>query len=305
MDEKKFIEILNTSINENKINKELLNKDLRFFRGKILLKVLQQVSRLFNVFDYRNDIIFENKMPFIKIGDIKLLICNHYYLKESSQKISLSFANTVNFLKILNIRPKIIIDIGACWGECSIYLASRYKNAKIFSIEGSSENYKVFEQNLLHNSNYNANIYPYNLILSDKDGYEEISNSLSTMNVIKKNNIHKKLNFDKFEKVKAYTLSSFLMKKKISKIDFVKIDIEGSELNLVKDLLKLDIKAMQIEIIVYNDIDKNLNFLYELSKSYKFHSPVTWKTIGFVEIKEQVKIEFNHNLSIDIYLSKK
>ena len=36
-------------------------------------------------------------------------------------------------------------------GECSIYLASKFHNSKIFSIEGSSKNYNVLKTNISHN----------------------------------------------------------------------------------------------------------------------------------------------------------
>ena len=44
------------------------------------------------------------------------------------------------------------------------------------------------------------------------------------------------------------------------KVDFLKIDIEGSELKLLSDLNKILPNSIQIELINYNSIESNLNF---------------------------------------------
>ena len=304
MDQKEFVEKLNLSIKENEVNQELLNNDNRFIRAKFLLNIINSISKFMKYFDFGNDIIFENKIPFIKINKVKLMICNNYYLKGVGKKITSNFAQTENFLSTLNINPINIIDIGACWGECSLHLASIYPNSRIFSIEGSLKNYNIFKINLLHNSTFNSNIIPYHLIISDTDGYEEISNDLSTMNVVKKNGTMQKIKFNEYVKVKSLCLLSFLKLNKIPSIDFIKIDIEGSELNLINDFMKADIKAMQLEIINYNSIEKNLDFLFKLSSKFNFHEPFSWKIISIDQLKDLVTNHLKNYTTIDIFLSK-
>ena len=189
MDERQFVEKLNESISQNKIYKYLYNNENRFFRARVFFNIINSLSKLLKYFEFKNDIIFEDKIPFIKIENIKLMICNHYYLKHVGEKIKSNFSHTEKFLEHLNISPIYIIDIGACWGECSIHLSSKYQNAKIYSVEGSLKNYDVFLKNLQHNPEFNSNIDANHLIISDRDGYEEISNDLSTMNKKKKNNL--------------------------------------------------------------------------------------------------------------------
>ena len=118
MDERQFLQKLNNSLNENKLNTELLNDENRFFRGKLLFKVINSICKLLKYFDFQNDIIIENKIPLIKIDNIKLIICNPYYLKHTKKKLSSSFVNSEKFLSSLKIKPLYIIDIGSCWGAC-------------------------------------------------------------------------------------------------------------------------------------------------------------------------------------------
>ena len=98
MDEKQFIEKLNESISQNKIYKYLYNNENRFFRAKVFFNIINSLSKLLNYFDFKNDIVFEDKIPFIKIENIKLMICNHYYLKHVGEKIKSNFFLTKKFI---------------------------------------------------------------------------------------------------------------------------------------------------------------------------------------------------------------
>ena len=187
MNKKQFIENLYSSINKKEVHKELLSDENRFIRSDYLYNLINFLAKVLNYFNYQNEIIFEKNLPFVVVEDIKLLICNRYYLKNVGKRINLSSNKIDNFLSKLNIDPKFILDIGACWGEYSIYLASKYKDAKIFSVEGASKNYEIFKTNLKHNPKFSSNILAEHLIISDKNGYEEIINSVNTMNMIKKN----------------------------------------------------------------------------------------------------------------------
>ena len=98
--------------------------------------------------------------------------------------------------------------------------------------------------NLKHNLSHSKNIKPYNLIISDKDGFEEILDTVSTMNVIKRVVDQKE---GIYNKIKANTLETFVSRLSVEVIDFLKIDIEGSEQNLLSDLQKVFLKSVQIE----------------------------------------------------------
>ena len=301
MDASEFVKRINSSIEKNQIDPELLRDENRFLRSKYIFKTINSFSKIIELLDYKNDIIFEDNIPFVQFENVKLMVCDPYFLKSTNKKIDSHFKTTYQFLSKLNIKPNFIVDLGACWGACSIYLASKFKNAKIYSIEGSEKNFEIFKKNIIYNSNLNSEIHPLNLIISDKDGFHNITDNLSTMNMLE--TIHnKKIPKSEFKKVKAISLSTLVKTYKIPKIDFLKIDIEGSELNLIEDLLLIDIEAMQLELINYNSIKDNIEFLSQLNKKFKFYDPITSKKIQFNELKSKVINNFKNNPTIDLFL---
>ena len=65
--------------------------------------------------------------------------------------------------------------------------------------------------------------------------------------------------------IKTNTLNNILKENKIKKIDFMNIDIEGNELEVLKTLnfKKLDIKVICIEIVNYDHYSKNSIYFYQ------------------------------------------
>ena len=60
---------------------------------------------------------------------------------------------TIKFLEHFDIKPRNIIDLGACWGEFSL-LGRRFPDCNIFSIEGSKRNFEILKVNLNNNLNF-------------------------------------------------------------------------------------------------------------------------------------------------------
>ena len=74
MNKKQFIEKLYSSINQKTINQELLSDENRFLRSNYLFNLINYLSKILNYFNYQNNIVFENNLPFIVIKNIKLMI---------------------------------------------------------------------------------------------------------------------------------------------------------------------------------------------------------------------------------------
>ena len=204
----------------------------------------------------------EESVPYINQNGIKLKLNSTLYLKHLGKKFVSESSNTINFIKSIKLNPKILIDLGACWGEYSLFFAREFPNCSIFSIEGSPINFKTFQDNLEINKKLKDRIKAYNLIITDFNGFEKITNNLNSMNTIKR------LNHDErdYVEVKAKKLNSFLSSENLNDIDFIKIDIEGSELKLLNDLKAINFKLLQVELINFNPIKDNLNFVKNLSE---------------------------------------
>lgn len=296
-----FINKLNSSLKSGIHDKEILSKEARFLRSTYLLKALNNLSRILNLFDFKDMILFKNNVPYINIDGVLIKLDSMLFLKHTGRKFLSQSIKSIEFIKFLKLNPKIIIDIGSCWGEYSLFYAKEFPKCKIFSIEGSPINF----QNLLHNIKMNRqfkNIKPFNLIISDTDGIGEISNNLNTMNTTRDLSENNDKNF---VKLRSKKLSTFLYENRLSKIDFIKIDIEGSELKLLHQLKTNFIKMLQVELISKNTLEKNLEFLKVLSEDFDFYNIENFKLLSFTNLNVFVKQKLLANPTVDLFLVSK
>ena len=99
---------------------------------------------------------------------------------------------------------------------------------------------------------------------------------------------------------KLYLL--FVLKTQLKKIDFLKIDIEGSELKLLNDLLNLPIKSMQIELIKDNPLDANIEFLNKISYKYQFYNFTSHVKENVDDLIKNLEKHFKSKATIDLFL---
>ncbi len=126
----------------------------------------------------------------------------------------------------------ICFDVGANIGHLSILMAKKASNGLVFSIEPQP---KVFAY-LLDNIQINniENIIPINIAISEENGITEFYsfNYADDQSALV---IDKQWKF-KMVKVLSLRLDSLLKILKLNKIDFLKIDVEGAELLVLRSL---------------------------------------------------------------------
>ena len=137
--------------------------------------------------------------------------------------------------------------------------------------------------------------------ISDKIKFRNLyfDHELSTLNTLEKSHtlfLGKLFGLKNLKKkrIKTQNLNFLLKKKKIKKIDFFNIDIEGHELKVLKSLNfnYFDIKVICVEIVNYDTYTKNIknnrNEIFRLLKkknySLKFKS-----VFNYIFIKKKVK----------------
>jgi len=173
------------------------------------------------------------------------------------------------FLKVNNPNEKfgikkddIVIDIGSHIGYFTIYAAKNAHKGTVYSIEPYIESFKILKKNLKLNNL--TNVKPFHIAISKVT--EQITLYIDKNNQIG-NSIFQTDATTESEKVDSFSLGDFVKSNKIEKIDFLKIDCEGAEfeilLNLDKELIK-NINKISVEVHennITNSLDELVDFL--------------------------------------------
>lgn len=130
-------------------------------------------------------------------------------------------------MKKNGFQPKIILDIGAYHGEWTTEVKKVYPYSQILMIEANPEKKKILETMCRKYKNIEFEIS----LLGSKSGQIKIFNILETAS-----SALEELNETKGRKIELlmFTLSEILKKRKIDKVDFIKLDVQGFELEILK-----------------------------------------------------------------------
>lgn len=179
----------------------------------------------------------------------------------------------------------VIIDVGASNADSSIFFAINGAE-KVIALEPFPESYELGEYNIkINNLDHKIILLPY--ALSDHDGYTDfvISSENPNANTFNPSPYVEKLGI-KFEqkiKVPTITLPSIIQKYNINKIFLLKMDCEGCEYNVLRNLPEDILNRIDNIILEYHnqiqdlpDILKRVGFTVEydnkptgLMKAYK------------------------------------
>lgn len=174
----------------------------------------------------------------------------------------------------------IVLDCGACWGETSLYFAHEVgENGKVYAFEFVPDNVKIFHQNIDHNPHLKNRIqlipHPVWNVSNDILTFSD-SGPGSNVSNIKKN--HTKT-------CKTISIDDFVARQNIKRIDFIKMDIEGSEMNALKGAINT-IKTFRpkLAISVYHkeeDLITIPRFISDLNYEFylEHHTIHLWETV--------------------------
>ena len=121
-----------------------------------------------------------------------------------------------------------IIDLGAGIGAEMIYLAQYIlPNGRVYSIEASPKVSEILSIN--KRVNKFSNVTCHNIAISDTSGKVTISDFDSHQkNLISKSGSGAEID--------SFTLDDFVIQNKIDKIDFLRVNIEGAEMQMIKGM---------------------------------------------------------------------
>lgn len=250
----------------------LCYKILGFTKIKLSKKELydnKKEMQLINQYSHENDILILDNFRF-DLKKFSFLFNNNritmYFLAGG---IYIDFImEQYNYNNIVCIEEEdIVIDGGACWGDTALYFAS--SNAKkVYSFEFIQSNCNVFEKNISLNPDLANKIE-----LIKHPLWDESNINLSYSDNGPSSNIGNQEQY--YNKITSISLDDFAKEKNIEKIDFIKMDIEGAELNALKGAKNV-IKSFKpkLAISIYHknrdmiDIPK---YIQTLNPDYEFY----------------------------------
>jgi FkbM family methyltransferase len=227
----------------------------------------------------------KDKMPNFAILNndyvsMDILIDGYYELKE----LKVLFGWLKNKIKFNNV-----VDVGAYLGNHSVYFSNYFKG--VVSFEPNPYSYDL----LKINTKQKKNIKIYNFGLSNKNSTEDFYNyefNHGGSSVIK----NKKIPHTK-HRAKFYSFDKLNLKKKI---DLIKIDVEGNELNVLKGMKGTIQKSSPIILFetqkkeIFNGTSAVINYLksIEYNKFYSIENYPNTKVTIFNKLVFYIKFIF-------------
>ena len=173
--------------------------------------------------------------------------------------------------------PSLIFDVGANVGNYSKELSNLFKNqAKIFSFEPSKKTFEMFLKTTQNFSNIIANNFGFSNKINNQLLYTNSEGS-GLASVYQRKLDHFGINMNKTEEIKLTTIDNYCAENKIEQIHFLKLDIEGHELNALNGAKEM-IANSKIDFIQFEfggcNIDSRTyfqDFFYMLKDKYKIY----------------------------------
>lgn len=257
----------------------------------LILKIYYKCHRSLSKQKINSNIIRKlNKSLVSLLKQKSVVIEGHkiYLDKYDSMRLSTRKSFDQQVIKAAKLHIKegdVVVDVGANIGYYTLLFAKLVgPSGKVYAFEPHPENFQILKKNILENGY--RNVILEKKAVSSKNGIEKlyIDKDMATRHSFLKSFV----TTSKFVEVDTITLDSYFGKKKV---DFVKIDVEGYEFQVLKGMNDLmDNKEICIitEFTPWNLKQQQIN-------PNEFVNFFTSKGFGLYEINEQGRFKFSLN----------
>ncbi len=207
----------------------------------------------------------------LRVNSTDLMAFTHVWLLHEYDKPGFEIKNN-----------DVVIDIGAHIGLFALFATQFCKNGKIYCFEPVKENFDLLKANL--DLNNIKNIVAVNAAVSIRTGIvtiylneDEAGHSMHVMGT-------------KQIQVKSLSLQDIFDSNKIERCDFLKIDCEGEEYEIINSLPPPYFEKISKMCIEYHFVDTKPDLLQEMIKKLESSYAITTRnilaSIGFLYAKK-------------------
>jgi FkbM family methyltransferase len=182
-----------------------------------------------------------------------------------------------------------VIDGGACYGDTALYFSIK-SDAKVYAFEFLEENLNIFKKNMLLNPQHAQNITLVEKPLSSRSGkkFYAISNvpgmSITT------------IKYEHAKELHSISIDDYVEQNRIPKIDFIKLDVECSEADVLNGAIRT-IRTFKPKLAIcvyhkYNDLWTIPQLIKEILPEYNLyldhHTINNTETVIYATVKESI-----------------
>lgn len=188
--------------------------------------------------------------------------------------------------------PSVIFDVGANIGQSAEIYAKRFPSATIFSFEPAAETFKQLKQNV----SVFSNVRCMKLAFASQVGTGTLAHGThSNMTRIISNQSRADLVLaDNCETIDQTTIDDFCKQQKMHKIDYLKVDTEGADLEVLRGAEQMIQNAMieVIEVEAGIGLDNELHVPCQNFRDYL--ESKGYSVFGFYEQVNEWKRQLSH-----------
>jgi len=205
--------------------------------SKLKVKTLTEFeSKILSAFKLKGRVIVLSALGslyYCRIEDIKSLIWSYEY-------------PLTDFL-LSNVKPNhVFLDIGAHIGRYTV-LASKIAK-QVIALEPEPSNFHILQQSI--HVNYRKNVKAIRCVAGEQNDYQELKLTTDTGGHTIKDNIEAKKRII----VPCYSVDNLIKSLRVNRLDWVKIDVEGAEVEVLAGMREI-LRTLRPRLIVEVHMD--------------------------------------------------